>query len=319
MAALLVLVSHSVICHSAPEAPHLFTGAGLGANIFFLISGFLITASWVHHPDAGHYFRNRALRIFPALVVPVVGCAYLLGPIVTTLPVADYFSSAGTHIYLFNLLLITIPFLPGVFTTNPYPMVVNGALWTLPIEFLMYVMVAALGVVGLLRREIALIILIAATYGLFANYYSSAHLDISTFGTNSCIVFFLIGTAFYFFFPIIPWRLPISLLCLILMITAFYLHSFILYMVALPYLVFFCVFSKRLPFQRWSKYGDFSYGLYIYSTPVTQTLVHYFPGLSLVWFIPCVFLITLLFAFASWHLVEKHALKLKKTVLHRTA
>jgi peptidoglycan/LPS O-acetylase OafA/YrhL len=40
-------------------------------------------------------------------------------------------------------------FLPGAFASNPTAGVVNGSLWTLPVEMEMYLGVAALGVLGL--------------------------------------------------------------------------------------------------------------------------------------------------------------------------
>ena len=38
-----------------------------GVPIFFFLSGFLISRSWERSPSASEYFRNRALRLFPAL------------------------------------------------------------------------------------------------------------------------------------------------------------------------------------------------------------------------------------------------------------
>ncbi len=58
--------------------------------------------------------------------------------------------------------------------------------------------------------------------------------------------------------------------------------------------------------------GDYSYGLYIYACPVQQALaaMHLheanFPA-----YIAASLLVSLLLATASWHLVEKHALRLK--------
>lgn len=58
------------------------------------------------------------------------------------------------------------------------------------------------------------------------------------------------------------------------------------------------------------KIGDISYGIYIYAFPIQQSLVHFFHPNPLQLMIYCI-LITLPFAFLSWHLIEKKALNLK--------
>ena len=75
----------------------------LGVIIFFSISGYLITASWSRSRDVVSYTAARVLRIFPALVVVVVLSAYVLGPLVTTLPAGTYLSDPTTVDYLRNI------------------------------------------------------------------------------------------------------------------------------------------------------------------------------------------------------------------------
>ena len=74
-------------------------------KVFFVISGFLIATSWIADPNVPRYLEKRALRIFPALVVVVVLCAFVLGPVVTTLPLTQYFANGRTRAYLWNILL----------------------------------------------------------------------------------------------------------------------------------------------------------------------------------------------------------------------
>ncbi|MBN3791656.1 hypothetical protein [Burkholderia sp. Ac-20353] len=59
------------------------------------------------------------------------------------------------------------------------------------------------------------------------------------------------------------------------------------------------------------RWGDISYGLYLYAFPIQQLLVYKFPTISLTTEIAVTFLITIPFAALSWHLIEKNALKLK--------
>ena len=58
--------------------PNIFPNAGLGVDIFFVISGFVITASVYHRPrgSLGHFlvdfFKRRIKRLAPALVIMIV-------------------------------------------------------------------------------------------------------------------------------------------------------------------------------------------------------------------------------------------------------
>ena len=127
----------------------------LGVLLFFGVSGFLITQSWLGEPRLWVYAAKRALRIVPALAIVLVVTAVVVAPIVTTLPTSAYFRSHEPWLYIGdNLLLDTDYFLPGVFTTNPYPLTVNGSLWTLPHEAHGYIVVALLGLCGILNRRI---------------------------------------------------------------------------------------------------------------------------------------------------------------------
>ena len=57
-----------------------------GVFIFFAISGFLVTQSFEQTPNPLHYLAKRGLRIFPGLFVAAMVSAFVLGPLVTTLP-----------------------------------------------------------------------------------------------------------------------------------------------------------------------------------------------------------------------------------------
>lgn len=115
---------------------------GLGVAIFFAISGYLVTGSYFSDPDFGRFMIRRVLRIFPGLAVCVLVVIFLVGPYATTLDTREYFSHGLTWQYLKNIALIIRYELPGVFAQNPFPKAVNGSLWTIPIEFSCYVMLA---------------------------------------------------------------------------------------------------------------------------------------------------------------------------------
>lgn len=96
----------------------------LGVYVFFLISGYLIAGSIIKDPGQWSYWQKRLLRIMPGLVVCIVLTAFVMGPLVTSLPLASYFSASGTYLYLLNITIYKAAYdftamLPGVFRTHP--------------------------------------------------------------------------------------------------------------------------------------------------------------------------------------------------------
>ena len=76
--------------------------------------------------------------------------------------------------------------------------------------------------------------------------------------------------------------------------------------------------GAHLPFYWIGAKNDYSYGVYIYAYPLTQLLISL--GAERFGFWPFMLLtasVTLAFAVASWWLIEKHALRLKKVLVGR--
>ena len=121
-----------VFYHCHPRFEHTFLyKASLwgwaGVNLFFVLSGFLITSILLESRDQPHYFRNfyarRALRIWPVYVLVLLVC-YLNAPWFIGQPVLEAFRTAPWWAYLLfiqNLFHITLP--PAI-----------GPTWSLAIE-----------------------------------------------------------------------------------------------------------------------------------------------------------------------------------------
>lgn len=106
--------------------------------IFFTISGFL-NAKSVAKNKATVFYINRSLRIFPGLIVALIFAALLIGPLCTTLPLERYVASPQIWKYIASNSVLSPNYaLPGVFGDNLYKTAVNGSLWTLPTEFVLY-------------------------------------------------------------------------------------------------------------------------------------------------------------------------------------
>lgn len=107
---------------------------------------------WARDAHIVRFLVRRILRLLPALVVSVVVTVALIGPLATSLPLAEYFHSEATRAYLGWAVLVGHSFfLPGVCDHNPIA-VVNASLWSLPVEAMCYMVLAAVGVVGGLNR-----------------------------------------------------------------------------------------------------------------------------------------------------------------------
>jgi peptidoglycan/LPS O-acetylase OafA/YrhL len=312
VAASLVIFSHSYpLTNNNGAEPFGFLSngqmsfGGLAVKIFFIISGFLITQSFDRSKDVISYAKARILRIFPALIVVVLLSVFVLGPIFTTLSLKNYFSDPQTYNYFKTITLYKMQyFLPGVFQSTPNK-AINGSLWTLWFEFFFYIVVAVLGVTKFLNRKIVVLGFILSSI-LF-------HFGRGNFYTD-LFRYFSAGMLFYLFRKNIihnDWIALFSFAVIALTIKTHYFNY------TLPifgsYIVFYLSFHKYLKFYHFGKYGDFSYGIYIYAFPIEEMIV----SLSHNKFSPMevfftAFPLTLICAIASWHIVEKNALKLKK-------
>lgn len=126
VAASFVLISHSYPLLGRSDEPFKAfvgyeTGGEIAVAIFFVISGYLVTGSFLRSRSIGDYIRKRSLRLLPALFIVVVLSAFVLGPILSTLSLRDYVLHPQTWYYLRNCVLYTGYHLPGVFAENPYP------------------------------------------------------------------------------------------------------------------------------------------------------------------------------------------------------
>ncbi len=130
-----------------------------GVPVFFVISGFLISASYERSSGIGSYFRNRALRIFPGLWACIS-----ITVLVASLFGFSFLHPAGLAWYVAQLgaLIYTPGFLKD-FGFGSY----NGSLWTIPVEIQFYFVLPVL--YWLARRsKISLDAVLIAAFVLFS-------------------------------------------------------------------------------------------------------------------------------------------------------
>jgi peptidoglycan/LPS O-acetylase OafA/YrhL len=328
VAATSVIFSHSFLIAEGSQDREwliLLTGnqciLGLtGVFVFFAISGFLVVQSFEQTANPLHYLAKRALRIFPGLLVATVVSAFVLGPLVTTLPLGAYLSCAEPYEYVLGNTLLdqTVHELPGVsFVDNSVGLEINGSLWTLRLEFLMYLMVLALGLLRLLSIRTAILLLAFGVaclrFEMLFPLEKWGWLFRLLSGWGWLVGFFAAGMLLYKLRDTGIFDIRVALLALAGLILSVPLRLFIpLFPVFGCYLALWLALMPRLPVIPAARFGDLSYGLYIYGWPVEQAIVWLFGGHAAWWQVFLAALpATATLAFLSWHLVERPMLRLK--------
>lgn len=283
---------------------------GVAVDLFFLISGFLVTAS-VLKAGVRHYVVSRVLRVYPALWVHLILVTFVLGPFITTLPLSSYFTHSDVWSYFFGLAgtYKGAFFLPGVFEGNA-DHAVNGSIWSVLIEVWLYCILLGFYLIGILRSRAIFNVIFFVL--LVIVWQDSSHVPSFISGTTNlhvCMMFY-IGSFLYINREMVPVSPYYLLLALFLSGMTIGTDRFP-YAYALLLVTFFCSASFSSQFAWMDRYGDYSYGVYLYGWPSQQIVALLFPKLSPLPNALISMVLALMLAILSWHLVEKRALRLK--------
>ena len=327
LAAFAVVVSHSraiVFGDTALELLEVETGYTLGhlaVNVFFVISGFLITQSFVRSQDAVSYITARLLRLVPGLVVAALVTVFIIGPWATTASMSDYFGDITTWSYvpLVGSLVAenSIP-LMGVFTALPFADELNVPLWTLRWGFLAYLAIAALGMIGLLGSAMRftpiflLFIIVYVCVTLLTDLRTSIDAVDHAMRLGLC---FILGSAFFMYrsyivISILP-AAAVWFLVYLVKDSALYQGALIL---ALGYSTFWLAYIPEGAIRLYNKFGDISYGVYIYGFLLGQVTIFVLPHLNASELLVYSTLPILIAATLSYYLVEAPMMKRRKKV-----
>jgi peptidoglycan/LPS O-acetylase OafA/YrhL len=288
----------------------------LAVLAFFAISGYLIARSFDRSEGLGDYLRSRALRILPAYAAAIAYAAFLIGPLVTTLPLAEYFAHGETWRYVaMNFTFTQHDRLPGVFVANPLPGAVNGSLWTLPVEVFCYGALALAGLVGALHRpwlaaSLALALVVASESGTALSAlvpHGEAVMTARLAGT------FVAGSLAYAWrdrVPVSPWiafgALAVAWMSLDTRVEGVVLVG------ALAYATLVLGYHPALDVPALRRRDDWSYGMYVYAFP-TQQLVVWMSGTGSPWLLfALAYPATIVLAAASWRWIEAPALRFRR-------
>ena len=295
----------------------------IGLSIFFSVSGYLVAKSAVTSPSFKNYVWKRFLRIQPLLIVVSVLSIFILGPLFTSLSVADYLSNAETYSYLRNIMPVfgIQFFLPGVFLKNVAESGINGSLWTLVIEERLYIFLSLL---FLFRRTKKLFFLITILLFniLYLMHMIFYHVQLIEYLNRPQVFYALIFlNASCLYLLKINFENYAKIAGFLIVLFGIIIISFFaelsqpLQVLLIPMLVIALAHVKGIT-NRAGRYGDFTYGIYIFSFPVQQMLIakHAVQNNPLI-----LFLLTLTIvipaAIISWHLLEKKMVLLKNRII----
>jgi peptidoglycan/LPS O-acetylase OafA/YrhL len=328
-AAVAVIFSHSFLLAESSDplqaVNQQLTIGRLGLAVFFVLSGYLVLQSWQRDPSAHRYLARRLLRLLPALL-PAAVLTIAVGGLLTILPLGEYLSAPGTGLYLLNtLLLLTIDHqLPGVLIGQPYPLnQPNIPLWTLPVEMSAYLLLIPIAWVSARISTLAgsrprmipgaaltiALLLAIAGYGwaLSAEQFAALPGQIPWL-----LALFFLGMSLNSFSGAALWPsglLIITLLALSLLFTA--LGPLGLALLAAAAVIFATNHCWPAGQRFIERYGDLSYGLYIFAYPLQLLIAESWPQFGALAIFALALPPAALLAAASWHGIERRMLTLK--------
>lgn len=323
--AVLVIWSHSFPLATGNEAQELIsrlthgqmTGGAIAVDLFFVISGYLITASALRSKSSWAYLSKRVRRIYPGFVAAMAVC------LLVVLPLSGGFTRAsGWMGTLVDFVTKTIRLQEfsyrDAFASNPYPGSINGAVWSIPYEFWCYIGVLLLSLSGLLHRRrwvmggFVFSVAISLAFAVTGWKPGGSYLGL-IFGYPPLwarlLPYYLAGVVFYLEQPRIPQRGSWCVVSVAALAVACVVpHGWALcFPVFGTYLTFWL--ALRPADSTWNvvRWGDLSYGTYLYAFPIQQLLVRATHGRLGPWALFALATpLSLSAALLSWHLVEKH-------------
>lgn len=321
--AILVIFAHSyalTLGTNANEPLYLFSGGQLtfgdfAVDVFFIISGYLVSRSWSNTGNIFKFLKKRFLRIYPAFIA-----ASIFGLILARISVTPHkHSYIDPKILLWHLLTLKDFYLEGAFASNPFSGVINGSLWSISFEFWCYFGTAILGLSKLMDQRRAILALFLISWCI-SIVFAMLNLRIGGAGLISQIFgyppiwarimpFYLMGTLLFLYqdwFREFGDRLSMFAFWLVLVALSAPFGATVL----MPFILGLLVYriSTARAIQSPQLKGDYSYGVYLYAFPVQQLLLCFWPQLS-----PGQLLVISLIpifgmASFSWHLIESRCI-----------
>lgn len=346
--AFLVFFSHGLVLFGVSEINFLnwsigyhlpFSNIDYGAfavSSFFLLSGFLVTRSALGTSPI-KWLQNRLLRIIPAYFFVLLLTSFVVIPIIFFIEngnLNNYFNSSRSGPISYFFWNITFPIglqygINDIFSTNPFGIMVNGSsvngnLWTLPIEIRCYFLSAF--IVFFLNDRfrklfaaLLLLLLVSKKYTANLTLIDNIIDPISILQSETFVnllIPFLIGINLSLHSKYLRFKNP-RIVGIVILFVYFISKYFTrdtlpgeLLFSLIPLLVLTKINeSSRL--RRLTNMPDLSYGMYLWSFPMTQITQLYFGSYSIYLRFGIALTLTFLLSLVSYGLVEKRIAILK--------
>lgn len=336
IATIMVIAGHmGILSGNNGSTPIIFGQVihAIGVKIIFIISGYLIASSWMADPDVIRYAIKRFFRLWPPLATCIIVSVIVVGPIFSELSVKEYLNSSMTWDYLKNVVFAIKFNLPGLFVNNPYPNAVNGSLWTLPIEVLLYIFIPIfLRCIEKLKQKdyikIILSVCICSLSILQQKFFPNWSLKIAwvyiTPTALTLIGYYTIGMVFTI--PRLKKLLNLTLATMIVLIykcfAVGWLKNEAVLFIILPYLILSWAFAPSGKLMKILSKIECTYSLYLYGFIVQQIVIYILmvrisTNLGYNTLLIICILITYGIALFSYWLVEKPMQVLSKRIISR--
>jgi peptidoglycan/LPS O-acetylase OafA/YrhL len=291
---------------------------------FFGLSGYLLQTSAVRHSPR-RFLRLRFFRLFPGFWGTLLFGALLAAPLIAfgTGRPGDYrllgWNSASTYLGLNSALVVLQHGIGGVLTTAPYPVAIDGSLWSLAPEFACYLilLLATITARRLGRPQPTVLIPLVVGAALALSF------GVPVLGRSLGSALSVLGSVALGFFSgsllaHLGWlRAPDPRRALLLVLaTAAVILTGLWVPLGPPVLAAAIVATGTSLTRGWTTRvdakADLSYGVYLYHFTVIQVLIALgATGLSVVaalaWLAPVTAVITAGLATVSWFAVEAPA------------
>ena len=318
--ALIVVLAHLVGLAGIDNAKPLIEifSSEYAVQGFFIISGFLVYKSYANLRNLKVFYVRRLLRIYPAYFCSVVFFLFLSVLVHRHYDWWENFHEIRSYLF-WNLILLNFmkSSLPEIFSMNSVN-AINGALWTIKLEVMFYVIVPLLFWLG---RKIShyLLCMFLVAIGVFwgslldtiSNTLSVSLPDQLYYQLPGQLQFFAIGIMLFgvtqYTARGVSFYLVSAAICLLWVLSGNY-ESFVVALLLTGLILSVIRLPELSPFM--SK-NDFSYGVYLCHFPIIQiSIVIGLSKLPVLLYTVIIFLIVFAYAALSWFLVERKFLSI---------